>query len=172
MISERNRQIAFLAATTSMTNKEIAEKVGCHYNTITRVLKIPEVQALISQVRDGVDAKVVNDLSEAIDRAAVLAFNKLVELMQSATSPAVQFRAVESILDRSSVSPKKVLHSKHEEDRRLVQVRIGADEMKRLSNVMIEAAGGDIRKVPELPDFDENDGYIVEIDRETGEIVE
>ena len=54
MISERNRQIAILAATTTLQIKEIAERVKCSRNTVTRALKRPEVQELISEIQESV----------------------------------------------------------------------------------------------------------------------
>jgi IS30 family transposase len=49
-LTTKHYEIAVLAA-VDLPNVEIAKRVGVHYNTITRVLKRPEVQALIVELR-------------------------------------------------------------------------------------------------------------------------
>ncbi len=171
MLSERNRQIAILAATTTLKNNEIADRVGCHYNTVTRVLKRSDVKELISEIQGSVKKKVIDDLSAEVERSAPKAFKKLLDLMENASSPAVQLRAVESILDRSSISPKRQIHSKHEVDKRVVHLHIGGAELERMHRVLLEDAGVDTADVPELPKLDERGKYVVEIDPVTGEIL-
>jgi len=171
MLSERNRQIAILAATTTLKNNEIADRVGCHYNTVTRVLKRSDVKELISEIQGSVQEKVIDDLSAEVDRAATKAFNKLLDLMHNASSPSVQFRAVESILDRSTVSPKRQIHSKHEVDKRVVHLHIGGGELKKMHQVLLEDAGADTADVPELPKLDKRGELVVAIDPVTGEIL-
>jgi DNA-binding MarR family transcriptional regulator len=91
MLSEKYKQIAVLAATGTLQNKEIAERVGCHPNTVTRALKKPEVRALIEEMQKRMREQTVVNLVEAFDEAAGDAFEKLIELMQSGP-PAVILR--------------------------------------------------------------------------------
>ena len=170
MLNEKHRQIAILTATTTMTNNDIAEKVQCHYNTVSRALKNPEVQLMIDQIREGIEEKVFANLSDKIDQAAFEAFERLKELMRNGPPP-VSFRAAESILDRSSVSPKRQIHSKHDVQGKVMHLHFGRNELERMHNVLIEEAGGDLSKVPELPELDENGEYVVEVDPVTGEVL-
>ena len=147
MLNEKHRQIAILAATTTLTNNEIAEKVQCHFNTVSRALKMPEVQQMVSQIRDAIDERVIESLADRIDRAAVEAFEKLVELMRS-DNPQVAFRACESLLDRASsaVAPKRVLHSKSLVQGKVMHLHFGRAELERMHSVLVEAAGEDLVK--------------------------
>jgi IS30 family transposase len=44
-LSEKHHQTALLVATTTLEKQEIARRVGVHPNTVTRALKLPEMQA-------------------------------------------------------------------------------------------------------------------------------
>jgi DNA-binding Lrp family transcriptional regulator len=152
-----------------LQNKEIAERVGCHPNTVTRALKRPEVRAVIDEMQKRMREQTVVNLVEAFDEAAGGAFEKLLELMQSGP-PAVAFRATESILDRSQVAPKRQIHAKHEVGGGVVHLHIGGSKVRELHSIMVEAAD-DPSEVPELPLLDDNDELVVALDKETGEVL-
>ena len=167
-LTEKHKQIATMAAAGVM-KKEIAERVGVHPNTVTRVLKNPFVREMIDEMQRTVQQQTITNLVEAFDEAAGGAFEKLLELMQSGP-PAVAFRATESILDRSQVAPKRQIHAKHEVGGGVVHLHVPGSKLLEFRSIMLEAAD-DPSEVPEIPLFDENDEYVVAVDRETGEIV-
>lgn len=168
-LTEKHKQIALLAAAGTLQNKEIAERVGCHANTVTRVLKNPLIREMIDEMQRTVQEQTITDLVEAFDEAAPAAFKQLMELMQSGP-PAVSFRATESILDRSQVAPKRQIHAKHEVGGGVVHLHVPGSKLLEFRSIMLEAAD-DPSEVPEMPLVEENDEYVVAVDRETGEIV-
>ena len=168
-LTEKHKQIALLAAAGTLQNKEIAERVGCHPNTVTRALKRPEVRALIDEMQKRMREQTVVNLVEAFDEAAGDAFEKLIELMQSGP-PAVSFRATESILDRSQVAPKSQLHAKHEVGGGVVHLHIPGSKVRELHSIMLESAD-DPSEVPEIPLLGDDDELVVALDRETGTVL-
>lgn len=169
-LTTKQQQIVTLASLGTLTQREIAKRVGCHFNTVLRVLKSPQGSAMLSEIRGTVQEKVIEDLSAEVGKAATKAFNRLLDLMQNASSAAVQFRAIESILDRSSVAPKKVLHSKHEVDQRIMRVTIGGAEIRRMHKVFLESTDNP-EGVPSLPELNERGEYVFDVDPRTGEIL-
>ena len=167
-ITERHKQIAVLAAAGVM-KKEIAERVGVHPNTVTRVLKNPFVREMIDEMQRTVKQETITNLVEAFDEAAPAAFRQLVELMQSGP-PAVSFRASESILDRSQVAPKREIHARHEVGGGVVHLHIPGSKLLEFRSIMLEAAD-DPGEVPELPLLDDNEELVVALDRETGTVL-
>jgi hypothetical protein len=168
-IVQKHKQIAVLAATGSLQFKEIAERVKVHPNTVTRVLRLPEVQQYIVELQRAVQQKVVTDLAQEIDGAAVEAFQRLRELMRHAPPP-VALRAAESLLDRSKVSPKRQIHAQHNVKGRVMHVHIGASKLRAIRDVMLEAAD-DPGQVPEIPPLNEDGELVVQIDQKTGEVL-
>jgi hypothetical protein len=154
--------IAMWAATGKYQNKEIAAKVGCHINTITRVLKMPEAQQLIETMQVEIQLNAMKTLAERFDEAAQSAFEKLQSLMAGAASENLQFKASESIFDRASTSPKRMLHQSPTQTN-VMQINITIDELKRMRDSAV-AMGEDM---PPLPDVA---GTVI-IDAQTGEIM-
>jgi len=167
-LTEKHKQIAVLAAAGVM-KKEIAERVGVHPNTVTRVLKNPFVREMIDEMQRTVKQETITNLVEAFDEAAPAAFRQLVELMQSGP-PAVSFRASESILDRSQVAPKREIHARHEVGGGVVHLHIPGSKLLEFRSIMLEAAD-DPGEVPELPLLDDNEELVVALDRETGTVL-
>jgi hypothetical protein len=161
-LTDRHRYIALLAASSTLQKKEIAKKAGVHPNTVTRVLKMPEVQRLIGDMRLKLEQRVITNLADAFDQAAGEAFEKLCELMRDGRS-SVAFRAVESVLDRSAVAPKRQIHTKKEVDGKVMHVHIPAQQLKYMHDVMLEAAD-DPADVPALPPVADDEEMVVEID--------
>ncbi len=168
-LTEKHKQIAILAAAGTLPNKEIAERVGCHPNTVTRTLKRPEVRAMIDEMQKRMREQTVVNLVEAFDEAAGDAFEKLMELMQSGP-PAVSFRASESILDRSQVAPKRQIHAKHEVGGGVVHLHIPGSKLLEFRSIMLESAD-DPSEVPPMPLLGENDELVVALDKETGTVL-
>ena len=168
-LTEKHKQIALLAAAGTLQNKEIAERVGCHPNTVTRALKRPEVRALIDEMQKRMREQTVVNLVEAFDEAAGDAFEKLLDLMESGP-PAVSFRAAESVLDRSRTAPKRQIHAKHEVDGGVVHLHIPASKLLEFRSIMLEVAD-DPSEVPEIPLLNDNEEYVVALDKETGTVV-
>jgi transposase len=167
-LTEKHKQIAKLAAAGVM-KKEIAERVGVHPNTITRVLKNPFVREMIDGMQRTVQQETISNLVEAFNEAASAAFKQLMELMQSGP-PAVSFRASESILDRSQTAPKPQIHAKHEVGGGVVHLHIGGSKVRELHSIMLESVD-DPSEVPEIPLLDDNEEYVVALDKETGEVL-
>jgi hypothetical protein len=123
---------------------EIAKRVGVHYNTVARISKRPEIQALIAELRQQTQAQVVEraakTMAERMDEAAEEAFDALTGLVRGAKSETVQFKAVESVLDRSSVAPKREIHSSHTVDveKREIHIHIDAAMLAQLRQGYIE----------------------------------
>jgi len=64
----RHGQIATLAA-TGMRQREIARRLGCHFNTVYRALKRPEVQGHIEAMQAQVFARTCELLAARLDGA-------------------------------------------------------------------------------------------------------
>ena len=167
-LTEKHKQIAIMAAAGVM-KKEIAERVGVHPNTVTRVLKNPFVREMIDEMQRTVQRETITNLVEAFNEAAPAAFKQLMELMQSGP-PAVSFRSAESILDRSQTAPKRQIHAKHEVGGGVVHLHIGGSKVRELHSIMLEAAD-DPSEVPEIPLLDDNDEIVVALDKETGKVL-
>ena len=167
-LTEKHKQIATMAAAGVM-KKEIAERVGVHPNTVTRVLKNPFVREMIDEMQRTVQQQTITSLVEAFDEAAPAAFKQLMELMQSGP-PAVSFRATESILDRSQVAPKRQIHTKHEVGGGVVHLHIPGSKLLEFRSIMLESAD-DPGEVPEMPLLDDNEEYVVALDKETGTVL-
>jgi hypothetical protein len=153
----------------ALQNKEIAEQVGCHPNTVTRALKKPEVRAFIDEMQKTVQQETINNLVEAFNEAAPAAFKQLMKLMTSGP-PSVSFRASESILDRSETAPKRQLHAKHDVSGGVVHLHIPGSKLLEFRSIMLEAAD-DPSDVSELPLLGDDDELVVALDRETGEVL-
>lgn len=167
-LTDRHKQIAVLAAAGVM-KKEIAERVGVHANTVTRVLKNPLVKEMISGMQQRVEEETITNLVEAFNDAAPAAFKQLIKLMTSGP-PSVSFRASESILDRSETAPKRQLHAKHEIGGGVVHLHIPGSKVRELHSIMLEAAD-DPSEVPEIPLLNDNDELVVALDKATGEVL-
>ena len=167
-ITEKHKQIAVLAAAGVM-KKEIAERVGVHPNTVTRVLKNPLVKEMISEMQQRVEEETITNLVEAFNDAAPAAFKQLIKLMTSGP-PSVSFRASESILDRSETAPKRQLHAKHEIGGGVVHLHIPGSKVRELHSIMLEAADNP-SEVPEIPLLNDNDELVVALDKATGEVL-
>jgi hypothetical protein len=167
-ITERHKQIATLAAAGVM-KKEIAERVGVHPNTVTRVLKNPLVKEMVDGMQRNVREETVNNLVEAFNDAAPAAFRQLMKLMTSGP-PSVSFRASESILDRSETAPKRQLHAKHDVSGGVVHLHIPGSKVRELHSIMLESAD-DPSEMPEIPLLGDDDELVVALDKETGEVL-
>jgi predicted ArsR family transcriptional regulator len=161
-LTDRHRYIALLAASGTLQKKDIAEKAGVHPNTVTRVLKMAEVQMLIGDMRQKLEQQTITTLAEAFDQAAGEAFEKLCDLMRDGPS-SVAFRAVESVLDRSAVAPKRQIHTKQDVGGKVMHVHIPARQLRYMHEVMLEAAD-DPSEVPELPPIENDEEMLVEVD--------
>lgn len=167
-LTEKHKQIAMLAAAGVM-KKEIAERVGVHPNTVTRVLKNPIVKEKISGMQQRVEEETITNLVEAFNEAAPAAFMQLMKLMTSGP-PSVSFRASESILDRSETAPKRQLHAKHDVSGGVVHLHIPGSKVREFHSIMLEVAE-DPSEVPELPLLNDDDELVVALDKETGEVL-
>lgn len=162
-MKERDKQIAMMAVASTLTNREIAKRVGCHPNTLTRVLKKPEVRAYMQEIQQAVEEKTIVNLAEAFDLASPEAFHKLLTLMREGSGN-VAFKALESILDRSQVAPKRQIHSKHQVDQRVVTLNLSKSEIDRMHQVLIDDARGDTANIPPKPQLQEDEEYIAVFD--------
>jgi len=167
-LTEKHKQIATMAAAGVM-KKEIAERVGVHPNTVTRVLKNPFVREMVDEMQRTVQQETITNLVEAFNEAAPAAFQQLMKLMTSGP-PSVSFRATESILDRSETAPKRQLHAKHDVSGGVVHLHIPASKLLEFRSIMLEAAD-DPSEVPELPLLDDNEELIVALDKQTGTVL-
>jgi len=167
-LTEKHKQIATMAAAGVM-KKEIAERVGVHPNTVTRVLKNPFVREMIDEMQRTIQQQTITNLVEAFNEAAPAAFKQLMELMQSGP-PAVAFRATESILDRSQVAPKRQIHAKHEVGGGVVHLHIPGSKLLEFRSIMLEAAD-DLGEVPEVPLLGDDEEYVVALDKEKGTVL-
>jgi hypothetical protein len=167
-LTEKHKQIATMAAAGVM-KKEIAERVGVHPNTVTRVLKNPFVREMVDEMQRTVQQETITNVVEAFNEAAPAAFQQLMKLMTSGP-PSVSFRATESILDRSETAPKRQLHAKHDVSGGVVHLHIPASKLLEFRSIMLEAAD-DPSEVPELPLLDDNEELIVALDKETGTVL-
>jgi len=170
--AERDTQVALLSAQGVM-NKDIAERLKIGINTVKRILKKPEVQRLVKQTRGEINLaieevkrelpaqiveKVAKSLAERMDEAADDAFERLTELVRGAKSETVQFKAVESILDRSTSAPKREIHSSRTVDveQRMIKITLTADDLAQLRSGYLEEEPDDMIDVmpyrpPERP---------------------
>ena len=155
--AERDTQVALLSAQGVM-NKDIAKRLKIGINTVTRVLKKPDVQALIAELHQQTKAhaveKVAKSLAERVDEAAEGAFDRLQELAKRAKSETVQFKAVESILDRSTIAPKREIHSSRTVDveQRMIKITLTADDLAQLrSGLVLEEPDDMIDVTPYRP---------------------
>jgi hypothetical protein len=149
--------------------KEIAERVGVHANTVTRVLKNPFVREMIDEMQRTVQQQTITNLVEAFDEAAPAAFKQLMKLMTSGP-PSVSFRASESILDRSETAPKRQLHAKHDVSGGVVHLHIPGSKLLEFRPIMLEAAD-DPSEVPEIPLLGDDDELVVALDKEAGTVL-
>lgn len=167
-LTDRHRYIALLAASGTLQNKEIAEKAGVHYNTVTRVLKMPEIQRFIGDLRQKLEQQTITNLAEAFDQAAGEAFEKLCDLMREGSS-SVALKAVESVLDRSTVAPKRQIHTKQEVGGQVMHVHIPARQLRSWQELMFKVVD-DPSEVPELPPIADDEEMLVEMDQ-NGEVL-
>jgi histone H3/H4 len=135
---------------TPLEKREIARRVGCHPNTVTRTLKMPEVQALIAELQQRAEAQAIKSLAERFDAMAPEAFEKLRDLVRGAKSETVQFKAMESVLDRSPSAPKRQIHSAPAGDRRPLLVIPITPELVQLAKAAIAEADAVDAEVTEL----------------------
>jgi IS30 family transposase len=160
-LNEKHRKIAVLFA-SGMLKKQIAEVVGVHPNTVTRTLKNPLVKEIIDNMQKTVQEKTVANLVDAFDKSALEAFQKLVSLMREGRDNTA-LRASESILDRSTIAPKRQIHTKQEVGGQVMHVHIPARQLRYMHEVMLEAVD-DPSKVPELPPIADDEEMLVEVD--------
>ncbi len=83
----------------------------------------------------------------------------------AAQSETIQLKSSESILDRSSNAPKRVLHAQHDVNRRVIQLTLTADEILRMHQSAL-ALGVEL-ELPTLPP----DGASVLIDASSGQVL-
>ncbi len=107
----------------------------------------------------------IQTLGEKFDDLAHEATDHLTGLMRDAGSENVKLKAVESVLDRSSKAPKRVLHAQHDVNRHVIQLTLSGDEIMRMHQAALEM-GEDIPLPPLLPG-----GATVLLDGETGEVL-
>ncbi len=178
---------------TGMSQREVARQLSVHYNTIGSILKSDRVKRLLAStdpvaqadiaaktekvihqqavqtmthMANVIEAKteeVVKDLQQQFDEAAQPALNRLLELMEQAESEGVTLKAIESILDRSTKSPKRQLHQKHEVTHEVIKLRGSAAWMREIRTGMIEV-GTDPESLPQILEED----VVVLIDKKTG----
>jgi hypothetical protein len=93
-------------AAQGTTHTETARRIGVHYNT----------------------------MAERMDEAAEEVFDTLTGLVRGARSETVQLKAVESVLDRSTVAPKRQIHSHSTVDieRREIHIVLTAADIAQL----------------------------------------
>jgi hypothetical protein len=132
-------------------------------------LKLPEIQYFILEVQEQVTARTAENLAASIDHASTEAVQKLLELMRDAPA-SVSLRATESVLDRSSIVPKRQIHSSHEVDKRVTHLHVTGKQMREWHELMLLTAK-DKTRVPDPPQIADNESMEFEICRETGEIL-
>ena len=192
---ERERQVVGMLS-IGMSQREVARQLGLHYNTINTMCRTERVKRLLASTDPVVQAdiaaraeetieqqtvaavthmgkviaekteEVVLSLQEKFDRAAEPAFAQLMELMQSAESEGVRLKCLESILDRSGVSPKRQIHQKHEVTHQVIELRGSPAWMHEIRAGMVEI-GVDPESLPQINE----EGVTLLIDKSTGEIV-
>jgi len=172
MLTKRDQRIVALRLTGTILT-EIAAEVGCHRNTVRRTLEKPEVQAYFAQVSLQIEETLASETEQAVlslqqqfDHVAQTAFNKLTELMQTAESEGVMLKSAESILDRSSLSPKRQIHQKHDVQQNVVVLHATAAWMEEAKEAMFEI-GVDVSELSPI----NPDGETITLDRDTGKMV-
>ena len=167
MLSSRDQRIVALRLAGTILN-EIAEQVGCHRNTVRRVLAKPEAQAVFAQASPQVEqtiaagtAQAVLSLQQQFDNVAQDAFDKLTELMQAAESEGIQLKSAESILDRSGVSPKRQIHSQHTEDKS-IHISFSVAEINLMKEGMAEIGSPFIAEPCDILTIDPDTGELME----------
>src|SRR5882724_7142022 len=98
MLTEKQRQIALLAAMGQLKYQEIAQRVGVHYNTITRVLKMPEAQRLMAEAQQQIQRQAVIALTQRFAPMAVQAVDRLGDLLDRGSERS-QLGAIQCILE-------------------------------------------------------------------------
>ncbi len=189
-----HRIIACVAS--GLNQRQTAAKLGLHYNTICRILKDPRVKKIMASsqpeatssianhaaeviqdqtiqavatmhniIQDKTD-EVVESLQEKFDRAAEPAFARLLELMEAAESEGIQLKAIENILDRSTQSPKRQIHSKINLKQNVVVLHATAAWLEEAQAAMLEVGVDASTLLPINPD-----GETITLDRTTGKMV-
>ncbi len=140
--------------------------VSC--GTIQVLLCILATTSRIGDMQDKLEQQVITNLAEAFDQAAGEAFEKLCDLMRDGPS-SVAFRAVESVLDRSAVAPKRQIHTKQDVGGKVMHVHIPARQLRYMQEVMLEVVD-DPAEADVFPAIADDEEMVVEIDQE-GEIL-
>ena len=114
MLKERDQRIAALWAEGHLNQREIALKLGLHYNTVNAVLKKPAVQAYVAQLKADLAAPLpdLDDIQEGVNQAAGDALRALWQIVRHSRNETLRYKAAVEILDRASpdVAPKRQLH--------------------------------------------------------------
>ena len=114
MLKERDQTIAALWAQGHLTQREIALKLGLHYNTVNAVLKRPDVQEYVAQLQADLASPLpaVGDIRAGVNQAAGEALRALWQIVRHSRNETLRYKAAVEILDRASpdVSPKRQLH--------------------------------------------------------------
>ena len=112
-MTERDRQIAQRKAQGILTHQEISKRVRCGINTVTKVIRQPEIQTLIAKLQAEAATTEIDNLHQAVNDATIDAFRTLSWLAKHAKSETVRLKASESILDRASpdIAPKRQIHA-------------------------------------------------------------
>jgi hypothetical protein len=110
----RDQRIAALWAEGHLNQREIALKLGLHYNTVNAVLKKPAVQEYVAQLQADLAAPLpdVEDIQEGVNHAAGDALRALWQIVRHSRNDTLRYKAAVEILDRASpdVAPKRQLH--------------------------------------------------------------
>jgi predicted XRE-type DNA-binding protein len=146
-LSARDYEIAKLVAQGVLQQREIAKRVGMHYNSISRIIKQPAVLAMIDKLRaDQAATTEREDLHAAINDFSAEAYRSLTWLAQHAKSEQVRLRAAETLMDRAdaSIAPKVQKADKTADEQRIVyNIHIDAAAVQRMQDfltIMSEAA--------------------------------
>jgi hypothetical protein len=132
-------------------------------------LKLPEIQYFIREVQEQVAARTAENLAAAIDHASSEAVERLLELMRDAPA-SVSLRATESVLDRSSIVPKRIIHQKVDGEKKVTHLHVSGRQFREWHQLMLDTTD-DPSKVPNPPQIADNESLEFEIDRKTGEIL-
>jgi ParB-like chromosome segregation protein Spo0J len=113
-LNERDRKIAELAAQGFLNQRDIARRVGLHYNTVSNILKKPEVQAYVAQLKAEAAEPLpdIQDAHEGANQAAMDAIKALWRLVRTSRNETVVLKAAIELLDRAGpdIAPNRQLH--------------------------------------------------------------
>jgi hypothetical protein len=91
-----------------VSNKEIAEQLGCSESHVSVILHHPETQELREKLTTDFVAALMQNTRTRIEGAANEALTKVIDLMRHAKSEQIQQRSAFDILDRAGFKPREV----------------------------------------------------------------